>query len=1290
MNPDDNQNPLPQPPINQQQSFGDVQVQGDDNLLNVIQAQVVTLTQTKIIQIAVDEIKTRELIPSSPYKGLKKFEPEDSDRFFGRDQFIGGLVNELEQTNFVLLLGASGSGKSSVVRAGLVPWLQQTWGKQFVSLVLTPDHDPFESLYGSLLSRGFSQAQAQAARVDKADTLSQVVTTLKPTEAYWLIFIDQFEELFTVSEAKKRDSFIHSLVKLSKDRASDATLKIVATMRADFLDQLDPAPANRLARLTEKHRPLITQMHPDELRLAIEQPAAHHGVVFETGLVEEIIKDVQGQAGYLPLLQYTLDLLWESEAQKGGLQDRTLRSSTYRRLGGVRGALQQRVDEIYLGLSEPEQLAAQRIFLKLVEIGDDEAAGTGWKPVRRRAARAEFGDEAEQRVLTQLINANLLVSDATVEPVGQRQAAGQGATVEIAHEILLTSWTTLHGWIKQNRQSIVLRNRLNDDVALWQTQKADNDLWGGSKLARVVELRRDTGFNQVLGGFSAGANQFIDASVELRERQRRRVLLGLSGFSMVALALAGFALFQWQQARRQTVLAQLREQAVTVLNWLPTNQSAEALVLGIDALERSAQFAPVVLPVAQANLLTALQGEREINRFQGHQSTVLSVAFSPDSRHIVSGSDDNTVRLWNATTGEAIGQPFKGHQAGVAAVAFSPDGRYIASGSTDGTIRLWNANTGESVAQPFTGHQSRVLSIAFSSDGRRIVSGGADETLRLWDVTTGKTIGEPFTGHQSWVWSVAFSPDGRRIVSGSDDATVRLWDATTGKAVGQPFTGHQIAVKAVAFSLDGRRVVSGSYDATVRLWDATTGAAIGQPFKGHQTSVMSVAFSPDGQRIVSGSDDDTVRLWDATTGEEIGPPLKGHQSWVSSVAFSPDGRRIVSGSDDTTLRLWNATAEEAIGQPFTGHQNWVSSVAFSPDSRHIASGGADNTLRLWDATTGKAIGKPFKGHQNWVWSVAFSPDSRHVVSGSADATVRLWNATTGEAIGQPFTTNDQGWVWSVAFSPDGRRIISGHDDNTLRLWDATTGKSIGQPFTGHQLWVSSVAFSPDGSRIASGSADATVRLWDATTGKAIGQSFKGHQAEIYSVAFSPDGSRIVSGSADSTVRIWDAMTGEAIGQPLKSHQGQVVSVAFSPDGRRIISGSEDTTLRLWDATTGEAIGQPFTGHGGAVKSVIFSPDGRHIVSGSDDSTLRIWDANADWLAAACKRLQHHPLLNQPETVITDDPEFLQVAQRARATCQQKVWKQAIPPTSQSPIANWPLVGNLPLVTQLVNLWKGQP
>ena len=503
------ENGLGEQALSQQQSLRDVLVKGYGNKLTIAQAKQITM------QISVDEIKTRELNTTSPYKGLKKFEPEDVDRFFGREQFLDELVRKLEQTNLILLLGASGSGKSSMVRAGLIPRLQQKKGKDFVSLMLNPDCDPFESLYGSLLSRGFNQSQAQVAKAGKADTLSQVVKTLKSPESFWSIFIDQFEELFTLSEDEKRDRFIEGLVKLSQEQADNPRIKIVATMRADFLDRFDRFPMNLLAEITQEQRPLITQMQPDELRLAIEQPAAQHGVVFEQGLVEEIVKEVQGRAGYLPLLQHTLDRLWNTEEEAGILeQTRTLRIGSYRRIGGVRGALQKQVNEIY-DRPNSEPLVIQRIFLKLVQIGNDESAGTDWKPFRRRANRAEFQDKQEQKVLKQLIDQNLLVSDAVVQVAG----ATPEFTVEIAHEILLTSWTKLNDWIRQNREAIVLRNRLNDDVKQWKTTQLDDELWNGRKLDNVVKLREDREFIKILGGFHPDANQFIDASVGFANRK---------------------------------------------------------------------------------------------------------------------------------------------------------------------------------------------------------------------------------------------------------------------------------------------------------------------------------------------------------------------------------------------------------------------------------------------------------------------------------------------------------------------------------------------------------------------------------------------------------------------------------------------------------------------------------------------------------------------------------------------------------------------------------------------------
>jgi energy-coupling factor transporter ATP-binding protein EcfA2 len=545
------------------QSTGEIRTTGDDNVLNIVQGETVTITvnQQKTIQVSIDEIKTRELIKTSPYKGLKPFESKawDIDRFFGRTQFIEErLLSELAQTQLLLLLGASGSGKSSVIKAGLIPRLTEEYGDRLVVVTLTPDRDPFEGLYISLCGY-YDRKQAEKAQVAQAETLMTIVQQIKPPESHWLIFVDQFEELFTTSQPQKCQAFVASLVKLNQwlIQQGDRSVQIVATMRSDFSDRLNQYP--KLVNALKNRCLLITEMQPDELQAAIEQPAAQHGVVFESGLVKTIVQDIQGQAGCLPLLQYTLNLLWETK-QQDTWDDRTLTRRTYEALGGVRGALQQHVERIYSQLSPTEQLATQQIFLKLIEIGGDQDSETDWKPIRRRALQSQFADATEQRLLTQLIKQNLLVSNAPILPIEPQFSLPQGATIEIAHEVLLTSWTKLNHWITENRQAIALRNRLETDVERWQHQRGEDELWSGSKLARALELKADPTFQQVLGGFSDAANQFLDASLGLRERKHQKELRVArrltAAIAVSALTLIGAIGFGWrntQQLQKNTL-----------------------------------------------------------------------------------------------------------------------------------------------------------------------------------------------------------------------------------------------------------------------------------------------------------------------------------------------------------------------------------------------------------------------------------------------------------------------------------------------------------------------------------------------------------------------------------------------------------------------------------------------------------------------------------------------------------------------------------------------------------------
>jgi WD40 repeat protein len=591
---------------------------------------------------------------------------------------------------------------------------------------------------------------------------------------------------------------------------------------------------------------------------------------------------------------------------------------------------------------------------------------------------------------------------------------------------------------------------------------------------------------------------------------------------------------------------------------------------------------------------------------RGHEDRVMSVAFRPDGKRILSGSDDKTLKVWDAESGSEL-MTLRGHDDSVMSVAFSPDGKRIVSGSDDNTIKVWDADSGSEL-MTLRGHQAEVWSVALSPDAKRIISGSWDKTLKVWDANSGSEL-MTLGGHEESVMSVVFSPDGKRIVSGSNDKTLKIWDADSGSEL-MTLRGHEGPIDSVAFSPDGKRIVSGSADKTLKVWNADSGSEL-MTLRGHENGVRSVAFSPDGKRIVSGGNtDNTLKVWDANSGSEV-MNLQGHEavwtvpvkkSTVWSVAFSPDGKRIVSGgSGDNTLKVWDTIRGGEL-MTLRGDEKVVGCGAFSLDGKRIVLGCGDKTLKVWDAESGSEL-MTLRGHEGPIDSVAFSPDGKRIVSGSDDKTLKVWDADSG---GEVITLqgHEKG-VMSVAFSPDGKRIVSGSRDNTIKVWDADSGSEL-MTLRGHENGVRSV-FSPDGKRIVSCSADKTLKVWDADSGSEL-MTLRGHEWPVWTVAFSPDGKRIVSGSADKTLKVWDADSGSEV-MTLQGHEDGVGSAAFSPDGKRIVSCSRDNTIKVWDADSGSEL-MTLRGHGWRVRSVwsvAFSPDGKTIAAVTLEG-IRLWES----------------------------------------------------------------------------------
>ncbi|MDX6497601.1 MAG: hypothetical protein QOG23_861 [Blastocatellia bacterium] len=596
-------------------------------------------------------------------------------------------------------------------------------------------------------------------------------------------------------------------------------------------------------------------------------------------------------------------------------------------------------------------------------------------------------------------------------------------------------------------------------------------------------------------------------------------------------------------------------------------------------------------------LFTALIGvaqKPELVLQTGHSKAGNSIAVSPDGKTLASGSQDNTIKLWDMATGSEL-RTLTGHSGWVLSVAFGPDGKVLASGGYDHTVRLWDVSTGRQL-RTFE-RQAEIYSVAFSPDGKILASGSYDRTVRLWDLSTGSES-RTLKGHSDLVNSVGFSPDGKLLASGSADKTIKLWDVSTGIEL-RTLKGHAGAVSSIAFSTDGKVLASGSSDHTIKLWDVSNGSEL-RTLKGHSHNVASVAFSPDGKTLASGSEDQTVKLCEVATGTEL-RTLKGHSDIVASVAFSPDGKILASGSWDQTVRLWDVQTGAEL-RALKRHSFLVNSVVFSPDGKILASGSSDRAIKLWDVATGAEL-RTLKGPLTEVSSIAYSPDGKTLASGGRNNTVTVWDVATGVEMLSLKVQSDFEYIHSISISPDGKTLASGSSDSNIKFWDLSSGREL-RTLKGHSAAIFSVAFSPDGRTLASGSADNTIRLWNVATGTEL-RVLEGLGS---SVAFSPDSKTLASASSDHQVKLWGVATGKELGT-LTGHSDLITSVCFSRDGRTLASSSADDTVKLWDVATGTEL-RTLRGHAHDVLSLAFSLNDKYLVSGSADATTKVWEVDS--------------------------------------------------------------------------------
>jgi WD40 repeat protein len=1208
-----------------------------------------------------DQIYEAEVeVPLNPFPGLRPFEFHESNLYFGRDGQSERMLSKLAARRFIAVVGTSGSGKSSLVRAGLLPALfggfMPSAGSNWRVALMRPGNDPISNLAQALNAPSVfgseieENAQLQTTiteatlRRGSLGLVEAVRQTRMPANENLLVIVDQFEELFRfarVAESEQYQNQAAAFVKLLLGAINQREIPIylVLTLRSDYLG--DCALFWDLPEAINESQFLIPRLTRDQRREAITGPIAVCGGEIAPRLVNRLLNDVGDNQDQLPILQHALMRAWDRWGQDHA-EGEPIDLRHYEAIGRMDEALSRHADEAYGELpDEHSRRLAEKMFKGLTEKEEDNREIRRPIELREICALTEATEADVSAVLEPFRREgrSFLMPSAAVKLSGD-------SLIDISHESLIRCWGRLHDWVNEESRSARVYRRLAETAALYRS--GESQLLRDPELQLALNWRDKNHPNEVWSrryhaDFDA-AMDFLEESRKARDREaqekelaRRRELRRtrlvaaiLLLLLLCSLALAAYARVKQQEAletteqlQRQTAIAEAEKANAQQQRAIAEEQKEFAESQRVKAetnfheaeearqatLEQK-QKAEEQSRIAHENELKAVSAKAEAEKQKvlaleqeraAHEAEHRATSEAERANHLLYAADLNLAQ-----------QAFRSGRVERAqdlldTFAQKPDepGQKELRGYE--WYYLWQIYHKEH--EMLEGHNDTVTSVAFSPDGKTIATASVDGKVKIWDAVSRREreIPSPSWGAQpvSSVTSIAFSPDSHQLAIAASDNTIRLWDMTEPQKEPSILRGHSAPLYVVAFSPDGKTLAAAGEDKTVLLWRLAEPRSEPRVLKGHQGTVRAVAYSPDGRWLASGGNDNAIKLWDTSRPESQPRTLLGHTQPVLALSFSFDGATLASGSDDGTIGLWNPGAPGKQAVMLKGHEGAVGAVAFAPDGKTLASGGEDKTVRLWDTTKPTAEPETLGKHRDIVSAIAFSQDGRLLASGSYDKKVKLWDITSQHGL-----TTLKGFgasVSTISYSPDGKWLVAGNVTGGVKIWDAKSRRELAG-FKAHDDSVWSVAVSPDGHWLATGSRDTTVKLWNlGEPGQNPIVLRGGHKQAVYSVAFSPDGHWLASGSDDKTIKLWNVSAPLAEPRTLEGHVATVTAIAFSPDGQTLASVSLDGTVRLWDLAAARPLPLTLGKQEEALWAVAFSHDGRRVAAGGNDKQVKVWD-----------------------------------------------------------------------------------